>query len=79
MAYPAPETGAAQSIKTPDDFDRESFRVVIAEAHIFFQTELWRTVCFRAPHASGKMHLNVLVRAKRPSHSPSGTSIRTAD
>ena len=28
--------------------------------------ELLETVCFAEPHASGKLHLNLLVRAKRP-------------
>ena len=66
MAHPTPETVEQQGIKTPDDFDRETFRAPIVEAHGVSGIELLETVCFREPHASGKMHLNLLVCSRRP-------------
>ena len=33
MAYPLPATVAAQGIKTSDDFDADSFRLLVVQAH----------------------------------------------
>ena len=66
MPYPTPENVAAHNVKTPDDFNRDSFRQVVLEAHSDNGVQLLETVCFLEPHASGKNHLNLLVRAQRP-------------
>ena len=65
MAFPSEETVAEHGMKTPADFDRESFRQIVAEAHTFCKVELVETVCFQEPHADGRPHLNLLVRAKK--------------
>ena len=66
MAHPLPETIAAHGVKTPEDFDRSSFTTIVVEAHAACVVELLETACFLEPHASGKPHLNILVRVKRP-------------
>ena len=63
MPYPTPENVAAHNVKTPDDFNRDSFRQVVLEVHSDNGAQLVETVCFLGPHASGKNHLNLLVRA----------------
>ena len=50
-------------MKTPADFDSETFRQVVAEAHAFCNVELVEIVCFKEPHADRKPHFNLLVRA----------------
>ena len=65
MAHPSAETVEAQRVKTPDDFIRDTFRELIAEAHRHQGVELLESVCLLGPHASGKMHLNSFVRARR--------------
>ena len=65
MPFPLPETVASNGVKTPDDFDRESFRAVVVEAHAFAEVTVLETTCFQEPHASGKLHLNLLVRSQR--------------
>ena len=42
MAFPSEETVAEHGVKTPADFDRESFRQVVAEAHTFCKAVLAR-------------------------------------
>jgi hypothetical protein len=64
MVFPTEQTVAEHSVKTPADFDRETFRQVVAEAHAFCNVELVETVCFKEPHADGRPHFNLLVRAK---------------
>jgi hypothetical protein len=64
MSFPSEETVAEHGVKTPADFDRDAFRVLVAEAHTFCRVELVETVCFKEPHADGRPHLNLLVRAK---------------
>ena len=54
MAYPTPETVQNHGVKTPDDFDRESFRVAVVEAHTFAGAQLLEMACFLEPHASGE-------------------------
>jgi len=66
MPHPLLETVAEHGIKTPEDFDRDSFRVAVLEDHQACGVELLESVCFLEQHASGKPHLNQLVRAKRP-------------
>ena len=63
MPMPKPLTVAQQGVKTPRDFDRQSFREVCVEAHTFCQVDLLETACFLEPHANGDPHLNLLVRA----------------
>ena len=64
MSFPSEETVAEHGVKTPTDFDRDAFRVLVAEAHTFCRVELVETACFKEPHADGRPHLNLLVRAK---------------
>ena len=66
MVYPSAETVQNHGVKTPDDFDRESSRVAGLEAHSFADVQILETICFREPHSSGELHLNLLVRAARP-------------
>ena len=63
FAFPTDDTVARHGVKTPADFDRDSFRTVVAEAYHFNKVELVQTVCFQEPHADGRPHLNLLVRA----------------
>ena len=63
MPMPKPETVVQHGVKTPRDFDRQSFRVVCVEAHTFCKVDLLETACFLEPHANGDPHLNLLVRA----------------
>lgn len=63
MPMPKPETVTQQGVKTPRDFDRQSFREVCVEAHTFCNVDLLETACFLEPHANGDPHLNLLVRA----------------
>ena len=65
MAFPHDDTVEATGVKTPADFDHNGFREVVAESHTACGVELVETACFREPHASGKPHLNLLVRAKQ--------------
>ena len=64
FAFPSEETVAEHGIKTPADFSRQTFREVVAEAYKFCKLELVETVCFQEPHADGRPHLNLLIRAK---------------
>lgn len=66
MAHPFAETVEAQGVKIPDDFTRDTFRELIVEAQRHQGVELLESVCLLEPHASGKMHLNLFVRARRP-------------
>ena len=63
MPMPTPATVARTGVKTPRDFDRETFREICVEAHTFWQVDLIETACFLEPHANGDPHLNLLVRA----------------
>ena len=58
-----PQTLEQQSVKTPDDFDRETFGEFIVEAHRVNAIELLEAVCFHEPHALRSLRLNLLLRA----------------
>ena len=63
QAYPLPATVSAHGIKTPDDFDADSFRGVVIEAHAHCNITIIETCFFKEPHSNGKPHLNLLVKA----------------
>ena len=63
MAYPTLETLAQKAGKTPDDFTHDSFTKLLVRVHASRDAPLEETVCFREPHANGKPHFNLLVRA----------------
>jgi hypothetical protein len=64
MSHPRPETVQRLGLKTPADFDRESFRALVVACHGTVGVELVETACFLEPHANGLPHLNLLVRSK---------------
>ena len=59
-----PEISGQLQLKTPTDLDREQFRQIVVAAHATEGVEILETVCFREPHANGKPHNNLLVRAR---------------
>ena len=63
MAYASDQT-IARGAKTPADFDRKTFCETVVQGHKDCKVEIVETVCFREPHADGRPHLNLLVRAK---------------
>ena len=63
MACPTLETLAQKAGKTPDDFTHDSFTKLLVRVHASRDAPLEETVCFREPHANGKPHFNLLVRA----------------
>ena len=63
MACPSAATVAAQGIKTPSDFDRQTFREACVAAHAHCGVDVVETICFVEPHADGRPHLNLLVRS----------------
>ena len=65
MACPSEETVAAQGIKAPSDFTRETFREACVAAHAHCNVDVVETICFLEPHADGRPHLNLLVRCER--------------
>ena len=64
FAFPAKQTVAQNGIKIPADFSRQNFREVAAEAYQVCNIELVEAVCCQEPHADGRPHLNLLVRAE---------------
>ena len=54
MPLPLPETVEQDGIKTPEDFDRQSFRELIVVTHSACGVELLEGVYLLEPHASGK-------------------------
>ena len=62
MACPSEETVAAQGIKAPSDFTRDTFREACVAAHAHCGVDVVETICFLEPHADGRPHLNLLVR-----------------
>jgi hypothetical protein len=64
MSHPLPDTVQRLGLKTPADFDHDSFRVLVVAAHETVGVELVETACFVEPHANGLPHLNLLVRSK---------------
>ena len=65
MVFPSDETVAEHGVKTPADFTRTTFREMVHEAHAHCSVEILETVCFKEPHADGRPHMNLLVRAKK--------------
>lgn len=64
MSHPRPETVQRLGLKTPADFDRDSFRELVVTCHETAGVEVVETACFLEPHANGLPHLNLLVRSK---------------
>ena len=54
MPHPLPETVEQSGVKTPEDFDRQSFRELIVVTHSACGVELLEGVYLLEPHASGK-------------------------
>ena len=64
MPHPLPETILKHGLLCPGNFTRESFSDTIVKAHSDCSVNLLETAVFLEPHASGKMHLNCVVRAE---------------
>ena len=65
MSHPTPEHVRQHAVRTPQDFNRTTFREEVLEAHAFCNVDITETMCFQEPHASGLPHMNLLVRARR--------------
>ena len=63
MPYPKAETIIEHGVKTPEDYDCGGFIQLGLAVHNSCGIGLEEALCFRKPHADGKPHLNLLVRA----------------
>ena len=60
MPHPLPETVEQSGVKTPEDFDRQSFRELVVVAHSACGVELLEGVYLLEPHA----YMCTIVRLK---------------
>ena len=65
MACPLTATVAAQGIKTPDDFDADSVRLLVVQAPADCNGKITEACSFKEPRANGKPHLNLLLKASK--------------
>ena len=64
MSHPRPETVQQLGLRTPAEFDRQTFRELVVTCHERARVEIVETACFIEPHANGLPHLNLLVRSR---------------
>ena len=71
LAYPYPETVARLSLRTPDDFSRQEFCVLVRECHVEARVTLTEAAVFLEYHGPHRLrqtgerlpHLNCLTRS----------------
>ena len=62
--HPKPAAVQRLGLKIPGDVTREAFSQTIGAAHEQRDIKIVETATFEEPHADGRKHMNVLVRAE---------------
>ena len=63
MSHPRPETVEAHGVKVPTDFDRDSFRELLAKVHADCGVTIVEAASFQELHENGLPHQNCCVRS----------------
>ena len=63
MSHPRPETVEAHGVKVPTDFDRDSFRELLAKVHADCGVTIVEAASFQELHENGLPHQNCGVRS----------------